>query len=243
MNKLKFAKGNAKLGKNTAIFSLPAGHTCTGAKDCLARAHKTTGKITDGKDIKFRCYAASGENLFRNIRVSRWRNFEMLKNKSIKEMADLIDASLPMKGIKLVRIHSSGDFFSQNYFDAWLDVARRNPGIIFYGYTKALPFWLYRRWQMPPNFKLTASRGGKFDFLIKPNKLKSAIVVEYTSQAQELGLEVDHDDSHCWRDDKDFALLIHGTQPPGSSAGKAVRANREIGEGGYQADYFMHYAK
>jgi hypothetical protein len=243
MNKLKFAKGNAKLGKNTAIFSLPAGHTCTGAKDCLARAHKVTGKITDGKDIKFRCYAASGENLFRNIRISRWRNFEMLKGKSVKDMADLIDASLPMKNIKLVRIHSSGDFFSQAYFDAWLDVARRNPGLIFYGYTKALPFWIYRRGVLPANFKLVASYGGKFDFLIKPNKLKSATVFEYHHEADAAGLEVDHDDSHCWRDGKDFALLVHGTQPPGSSVGKAVRANREEGIGGYKADYFQHYAK
>jgi hypothetical protein len=98
-----------------------------GAKDCLSKAHKVTGKLTDGKGIKFRCYAASGENLFRNIRVSRWRNFDMLKGKSVKDMALLIDRSLPRKGIKLVRMHASGDFFSQAYFDAWIEVARWNP--------------------------------------------------------------------------------------------------------------------
>src|SRR5581483_1639377 len=117
MNKLKFAKGNAKLSKNVAVFSLPAGHTCMGAKDCLSKAHKVTGKITDGKNISFRCYAASNECLFPNIRKSRWQNFEMLKGKSLVAMADLIDASLPMKNTKFVRIHASGDFFSQTYFD------------------------------------------------------------------------------------------------------------------------------
>ena len=63
MEKLKFAKGNAKLGKNTVIFNLPAGATCPGALLCLSRANRKTGKLTDGPKNQFRCYAASTENL------------------------------------------------------------------------------------------------------------------------------------------------------------------------------------
>ena len=40
-----------------------------------------------------------------------------------------------------------------------------------------------------------------------------------------MGLEIDHDDSHAARPDlrhQSFALLIHGVQPKGSEAAKAV---------------------
>jgi hypothetical protein len=229
--KLKFAKGNAKLSKTTAIFSLPAGHTCMGARDCLAR-----------KDISFRCYAATSENMFRNVRVSRWRNFDMLRGKSIADMVTLISQSLP-RNIKLVRIHSSGDFFSQTYFDAWLQVVRANPSIVFYAYTKALPFWVYRLKELPANFRLIASRGGKFDTLIDQYKLRCAEVVFSESEAKAKGLKIDHDDKLAWQSDKNFALLLHGTQPAGSNAGKQLAQLRKQGVGGYKADYFAHYDK
>ena len=47
------------------------------------------------------------------------------------------------------------------------------------------------------------------------------------AEAEELGLEIDSDDSHAARPDlqnQSFALLIHGVQPAGSEAGKAVSA-------------------
>src|ERR1700761_4321691 len=112
MNKpLKFAKGNAKLGKNTTTFSLPAGFTCPAAHLCLSRADKLTGHITDGKHTQFRCYAASNEALFKNIRVSRWNNFEALRGKPVGDMVEMLNRSLPRKGITHVRFHASGDFF------------------------------------------------------------------------------------------------------------------------------------
>lgn len=242
-NKLTFARGNAKLSKDTAVFSLPAGHTCMGAHECLSRAHKVTGKLKDGKECKFRCYAATVENLFRNIRKSRWHNFDLLKGKTVEQMRDLIDRSIPRKGIKLVRIHASGDFFSQAYFDAWMEVARMNPGLIFYGYTKALPFWIYRVDSIPANVKLTASIGGRFDYLIREYNLKSVKVVFSQEQAESEGLPIDHDDTLAWKQDKSFAVLLHGTQPPKSAASKALMALRKLGVGGYNSDYFAHYAK
>ena len=178
ITKLKFAKGNAKLEKDTAVFSLPAGHTCPAALLCQSRADKLTGKLTDGNRNVFRCYAASAENLFRNIRVSRWRNFEALQAcKGVTAMVDLILRSMPVKGIKLCRIHSSGDFFSQSYFDAWLAVARSKPDVIFYAYTKALPYWIARLSDVPSNFRLVASRGGRYDSLIEAHNLRNVKVV------------------------------------------------------------------
>ena len=243
MIKLKFARGNAKLKRDTAIFSLPAGHTCPAAMLCQSRADRITGKLTDGAKTVFRCYAATGENLFRNVRLSRWRNFDALKGLDRVAMARLINRSLPRKGVKLCRIHASGDFFNQAYFDAWLFVARANPSIVFYAYTKALPFWIKRIDKIPSNFKLVASRGGRYDNLIEAHNLRNVRVVCSEAEAIQLDLLIDHDDCLAWKGDNNFALLLHGTQPKGSKMAKVLYALRKAGKGGYKSDYFAHYSK
>jgi hypothetical protein len=116
-----------------------------------------------------------------------------------------------------------------NYFDAWLELAVRRPDVRFYAYTKSLPFWIKRRAILPDNFLLTASRGGKADHLIDEHGLREARVVFTEQEADDLGLEIDHDDSHAALPGPSFALLIHGVQPKGSETGKAVRALRGVG--------------
>lgn len=130
-----------------------------------------------------------------------------------------------------VRIHVAGDFKLLNYFDAWLEVAARNPDRRFYAYTKSLPFWVKRLDALPPNLLLTASRGGKADCLIDEHGFREARVVFSEAEADAMGLEIDHDDSHAALPGPSFALLIHGIQPAGSEAGKAVRTLR--GRGSY----------
>lgn len=238
IEKLNFTRGNAKLKRDTAILSLPAGHTCPAALLCKSKADRLTGQITDGPKCQFRCYATAAESMFKNIRESRWRNFELLKSRSLGEMVDLIELSIPQKGIKLVRIHQSGDFFSQTYFDAWVQVSVNNAGLIHYGYTKALPFWIKRKDIIPANLKLVASMGGLHDALIVPNNLRYARVVFSEKEAEDLRLEIDHDDTHAWKHEGNFAILIHGCQPKGSLAGVAWQILKRRGQGGYKADYF-----
>lgn len=52
-------------------------------------------------------------------------------------------------------------------------------------------------------------------------------VVYSQAEANALGLEIDHDDSHCFADGP-FALLIHGMQPAGSNAMAAVQAIKKV---------------
>jgi hypothetical protein len=155
-------------------------------------------------------------------------------------MADLILASL-LPGAPVVRIHTGGDFFSQRYFDAWLEVARQRPRTMFYFYTKSLRYWVARLDEVGdghtpgtvPNFVPTASWGGRDDHLIEAHSLRSARVVYSEAEAESLGLEIDHDDSHAMKHGADFALLIHGTQPPGTEASKAIASLHAQGEFGY----------
>ena len=226
---LSFGKGNAKLGEEIATFSIPAGWTCPGASQCLARANRETGTIADGSNQAFRCFAASAEAAFPSVRKSRWDNFEKLKGLSTEQMVALIVGSLPKT--KTVRIHVSGDFFSEGYFLAWLEVARQRPGVKFYAYTKSIHLWRKHEAQIPENLVLTASEGGKFDSQI--GELKRAQVVYSPEQAAALGLEIDHDDSHAHSGSESFALLLHGTQQKGSTAAKALSALKAQGIGGY----------
>lgn len=230
---LKFGFGNAKISKSTATFSLPAGYSCPFAKDCLSKANRLTGKIIDGKHCQFRCFAASQECTYSNVRKQRWYNFELLKEKkTVEGMGQLIQSSLP-RNVETVRTHVSGDYFSEAYFLAWLNVALNNPGMTFYGYTKALPHVIKYRKDIPANFRLTASKGGTHDHLIKQYNLKYAEVVFSIEEAHDKGLRIDHDDGLAIYGDKPFALLIHGTQPANSKASKAWQALIKSGVGGY----------
>ena len=231
-NKLTFGKANAKLEKlevalqaKVITFSLPSGFACPGALDCLSRANRETGKVTDGEQTVFRCFQASAEALYPALREMVWRNFEAIRElkNDFTAIAELIETSLPMY-FNVCRVHIGGDFFSQAYFDAWLEVAKRNPSRKFYAYTKSLNFWLARKNEIPANFVLTASRGGKFDNLIDENGFKCSEVVFTEAEAAAKGLEIDHDDSHAAIGEKSFALLIHGTQPKGTKAAEALKA-------------------
>jgi hypothetical protein len=236
---LKFGQGNSKLDDAIFTFSLPAGHCCPFAHECKSKADRHTGRITDGPHTTFRCFSASNE-VRKSVREARWHNAELLRSLSKDDMVRLIlDSLSPFAGY--VRLHVSGDFFSLDYFDAWLEVARQRPRTLFYAYTKSLPFWVRRldavgTGHAPgtvPNFVLTASYGGTHDHLIEQHGLRYAKVVFSEQQAADLGLELDHDDSHAMRFGPSFALLLHGSQPSGTAAAKAVAALRAVGEFGY----------
>ena len=226
----KLKKMIRKLGLKLKTFTLPAGHTCPAAKDCLSRADRITGKIKDGPDTLWRCFAASAEATYPSLRKMVWHNFELLKQalkldskagfENAPHTTALINASLPKK-FDIMRVHVGGDFFSKLYLQAWIDVARQNPDKIFYAYSKSLHFFL--EWALPSNLVLTASRGGKYDELIDVAGWKEAVVVYSEQEAIDKGLEIDHDDTHAAFGKENFALLIHGTQPKGSAASKALQ--------------------
>lgn len=226
---LKFQFGNAKLIKRIAIFSLPAGHTCPFARECSSRTDRITGKIIDGEHCRFRCSAA-GEERYPAVRALRWHNLEFLRElKSVEKMASRIASDLP--ATDLVRLHPSGDFYTEAYFLAWLNVALNFPNKLFYAYTKALPLWLKYRRDIPANFKLVASYGGTHDHLIAEHELRYSKVVFSEEEADELGLAIDKTDSMAYGTNVSFALLLHGHQPAGTPAAKAWYKLMRAGKG------------
>jgi len=243
---LKFGNPNAKLAALAKgfkmilkTFSLPSGWTCPAAKECQSRADRETGKIKDGKHTKFRCFQASSEALYPSLRAMVWHNHDLIMARvnDQNKLADLIHASLPKK-FDILRVHVGGDYFNLTYLAAWCEVAKRNPEKIFYSYTKSTHLWEIAEMSdgIPANLILTASRGGWFDDKIEENAFKCAEVVFSEQEAIDKGLEIDHDDSHAAFGKKSFALLLHGTQPKGSNASKALSKLRKAGKGGYKKE-------
>jgi len=176
-------------------WNLPTGTTCPFAMECKVTVDRLTGKFDIDKG-QYRCYAASAER-FPGVRNSRWQNFESVKN-NIKPI-------IPNK-CKSIRIHSSGDFFNQQYFDMWLEIAKENTNIEMWAYTKSLNYWVNRINQIPNNLILTASYGGKLDYLIDEFNLKNVKVYKSADDVDD-NRPIDFNDDYARMPNINFALL------------------------------------
>lgn len=192
---MKFIKKKTYYPQTTYEFNLPAGHSCPFARDCKIKVDRQTGKFTT-TGTKYRCYAASAER-FPGVREARWKNFEdILRGAPIEIPKDATH----------IRIHSSGDFFSQEYFDKWLEVCRNHPKVKFWAFTKSIQYWVNRLGQIPPNLTMQASKGSAQEDLIEKYNLKYAEVFP-DLESIPAGMPVDVDDSFAMEGTQSFALL------------------------------------
>lgn len=242
---LKFSKANAKTSNLTKVkvlqkylknsrkvysLDLLSGWSCPFANECLSKVYLDPRRLIDGPNTKFRCFSASQEIAYPNVYNSRKHNFDLIKScKNYTEIIQLLAESMP-KDLGICRWHVAGDFFRPDYLYAAVSFASLHPDRLFYAYTKSLPYWIQFKSIIDkvPNFVLTASYGGRTDDLIAKHGLRSVKVIFHPSEAN--GLEIDHDDSHAanpLKRNKDFALLIHGQNPKGSEASKAVQRLRK----------------
>ncbi len=244
---LKFTNSNAKLGKLVYILDLSAGKTCITAKECKSCAViDSNGKrsIEDGKHTEFRCYAASQEVLYKAVYNLREKNTEAVRAcKSPQEVYDLFDKSFRKKskdkGIttdtdvkylgNIIRLHSSGDWDNKIYFQGVMQWFKDHPDIKGYFYTKRVKMMIQFRNIIPDNVSVTLSYGGFEDSYIEKSGFKYALVVFSEKQAEDMNLEIDHDDSHAAFGKKPFALLLHGTQPKGTVAADALNKLKKKG--------------
>ena len=144
MSKL-LSKTNSKLKVDGILsFGLPPVKTCPAAGECL----------------KF-CYGCKGMYKVFKKTIEQAQNRRLEATKDMFFFATLNSELRSMKKRPTaIRIHDTGDFYSQEYFDKWVDVASSNPDILFYAYTKSLHLDFSKR---PSNLKLIGSVGGKYD--------------------------------------------------------------------------------
>jgi hypothetical protein len=205
MSEGKFVKNKKYYSGEVYEWNLPTGSTCPFALECKVTVDRTTGKF-DVKKGQYRCYAASPER-FPAVREHRWRNFDLVKSG--------VAPKIP-KDCKAIRIHAAGDFFNQAYFDMWIEIAKANPDIEIWAYTKSLQYWVNRINDIPKNLTLTASYGGRQDELIEKHGLKNVMV--YASQdLVPSDRPIDNNDDWARKPDVSFALLDNMKVPKKSA--------------------------
>jgi len=132
-NDRKVANLVTKNGKQAAIantFGLPAG-----------KAYSCPGATSICESI---CYAGKLEKLFKGVKTNLLHNWELLKNADMQTMytllsemiaefkTDCVKKDAPM----LFRIHWDGDFFNDDYTNAWRMVIEEQSDIQFWVYTR-----------------------------------------------------------------------------------------------------------
>jgi len=132
-NDRKVANLVTKNGKQAAIantFGLPAGkaYSCPGATSVCESV----------------CYAGKLEKLFKGVKASLLHNWDLLKDEDLQGMYTLLSemiAEFKAECVKkdapmLFRIHWDGDFFNDDYAQAWRMVIEEQPDIQFWVYTR-----------------------------------------------------------------------------------------------------------
>jgi ferredoxin len=146
INSDRLVKGNSKL-HNILIFDLPSVKTCLNCDDC-----------------KDKCYAKKAEVQYADTEIYRQTNYHLFLNKP-ELLKQLIVEQLTNTKMSVVRIHSSGDFFSQSYIDFWNDIIAMFPSIQFYVYTKVDSILDFTAIKQNSNFNLISSFiNGKLNF-------------------------------------------------------------------------------
>lgn len=110
------------------------------------------------------CYARQGWYDRPHVQIVRERNLDLARsNKFISTINTEIKGS---RTLKFVRLHDSGDFYSEKYFSDWMTIARDNPHVTFFAYTKMVPLMIKHMKHLPNNFLIVLSEGGKWDKML-----------------------------------------------------------------------------
>jgi len=198
---LTFSKPNKKLQKlqkrlnlrrcELWSFDLPPTITCN--PSCKFRAIAANGKLYKAMKNGYpSCYAARSDAFYPNCQIMRARNYATLL--ASQDMSKTIETSIP-KTAKVIRLHTSGDFFSYDYMLAWYKVAQNNPKLIIYAYTKQVSFLLkLRKLGLPKNLRIVCSYGSDSDRLITRYNLPWAQAIPKEKTKEYKSITINNDD-------------------------------------------------
>lgn len=202
-----FTYGNGKMLKTTddhravIAWGIIAGEkTCPNADAC-----------------RFGCYAMAGNYLRPNVKAKLMERYELTQSGDMvrvldAEIRDVIKKKYADKDI-FIRVHDTGDFYSEQYLNDWFTLARLHPDITFYCYTKMITmFKAYDSWgRVPANFKYVQSYGGKEDKYIDTTKAH-ARVFENVDELTKAGyVDCSKNDLLALTTDK-VGLVYHGSR-------------------------------
>lgn len=176
--------------------------TCPSASKCIAGCYAKAGAYV------WSTVAKAYEN---RLSLSRTKGFEQV---IVYHLDRLIKKH--KTGKILIRIHDSGDFYSETYFETWLkiiQVYQNEPRIQFYAYTKMVQMCKSYA-NIPDSLTLIYSFGGKQDSQIDTAKDRHARVFQNETELASM------DYSDASQDDmvaalgpnNKIGLVYHGTK-------------------------------
>lgn len=146
----KLKKTSKALGLKVFNFGIPAYKSITG---------KLTCPMAD-ECIKF-CYARKSAYTWSNVKPAFERRYELTKTSDfIVEM----NAEIQKRKPQYVRVHDSGDYYSREYLQKWIEIAKANPDVRFYSYTNMVE--LLKEITLPENYDIIYSMSGKQKHMI-----------------------------------------------------------------------------
>jgi hypothetical protein len=212
---LRWSHGNTKLAKTGALlgfqvwsFNLPAFESSMGFRVCPGAA--SCAAI---------CYAQQGwfhRSVVAGLREDNLAELRRCGNRvpAIAKLLRELVAGLP-DVVGGVRLHDSGDFYSRHYLEAWMRTIAADPGRVYYAYTKSVP--LFRGLDLPANFRLVYSEGGRWDDQIPDGAPRARIFATHEERiaAGYVDGNGDEGDLPAIRGDARVGLVYHGAHNEG----------------------------
>lgn len=196
--RLKWSFGNTKISKLDAVsFGVPAYRSASGFKTC-PKAGACAAV----------CYARQGSYTWSTVQTAREANLRRIRADIRGFVRDALQ-DLQRIRARYVRVHDSGDFFSQAYLDAWSRIAREFPDKTFYAYTKSLHLDFNA---CPENLRITQSEGGKLDGQINRRRPHSRIFATHADRKRAGYLDGSRTDRPAITGKVKIGLVYHGTR-------------------------------
>lgn len=201
-------KKSSQNGITVVNWTIPAFQSSTGLKTC-----PNAGVCAIG------CYARSGTYLFSNVKSAHEEKLALTQSDTFVElMISEIETWLKKKNVSklYIRIHDAGDFYNVSYWNKWRDIMshfENNDKVKFYAYTKQVKMF-QNETNIPLNFQLIFSFGGKQDRLINLKRDSHAKVFESIEELESSGyVDGTNDDLIAARGEHiKIGLCYHGTK-------------------------------
>lgn len=189
---------NSKLKKtNTVSFNLPAFRSEDGFQVCP----KAGGCAT-------LCYARQGFYTFPAVAAAREFNLALIRRSRSEFVIAAIEDLGHIKQTS-IRIHDSGDFFDQNYLNAWFVICKAFPEKRFYAYTKSLHLDFSKA---PENLQIIQSAGGLMDKSIDESKSHSRIFASHADRKAAGYVDGNVNDKPAINGVQRIGLVYHGSK-------------------------------
>jgi hypothetical protein len=193
----KLKKTSKALGLKVFNFGIPAYKSITG---------KLTCPMAD-ECIKF-CYARKSAYTWSNVKPAFERRYELTKTSDfIVEM----NAEIQKRKPQYVRVHDSGDYYSREYLQKWIEIAKANPDVRFYSYTNMVE--LLKEITLPENYDIIYSMSGKQKHMINTEVDRHARIFSNSAELLKFGYidtsEIDLYATKWFNKTNKVGLIIH----------------------------------